>query len=301
MRVGAVDIGTNTAKLLIADVSRADIDIIVEPIHRAVTITGLGRGVERNRMLDPAAMGRAVAVLRGYGAAAARFNCDSMLAVATAAVRLSSNGPEFLDRAQTALGARPLLLDGDDEAALAFRGARFGLDVEPPVLLVDPGGGSTELAMGKTKPEFGVSLDVGSRRITERRLARVPVASGAIAAARSDVADLLDDVTLPERPASVVGIGGTLTTLGALALGTSSVAHGSLLPIETITSTIGLLAAMSTEQIARIPGVPPGRADVLLGGAVIVEQVMVHADAAEIIVSSGGLIDGLALEAAENL
>ncbi|MBT8215011.1 MAG: hypothetical protein KJP12_07275 [Acidimicrobiia bacterium] len=301
MRVGAVDIGSNTAKLLIADVSRKDLELHVEPIHRASAITRLGHGVDRARRLDAATMGRALAILGGYGSATARHECDSVIAVATAAVRMASNGAEFLDRVEAALGERPVLLSGKDEAALAFRGARSGLNLDPPILLIDPGGGSTELALGKTGPEYRESLSIGSRRITERRLARVPVVAGALTAARADVADVLDDTVLPERPSTVIGIGGTVTTLAALALGSSTPEHGTLLPIETVTSTIGLLATMRTEEIAQLTGVPAGRADVLLGGAVIVEQTLVHAEATELVVSTGGLIDGLALEAAERV
>lgn len=302
MRVAAVDIGASSARLLIADVARRDLDMVVTPARRSSTLTSLGQGVGITGALDPIAAGRAVAVLRGYGAAITAAGCDAVTAVADETIGLAAGGEEFLHRVAAVLGTRPSLLSVDQEAALTFDGARSGIAVEGPVLVIDPGPSSVKMIVGKGEPAFVGSLPVGTHGLAERRLSVAPVASGALAAARFDVTEAMLEIDLPENPVSVIGVGETLADLAAVALGADAPRlHGTVLPVETVTSIIGLLAGMAVDEIARLPGVPDDRAGRLLGGAVIVEQVLAVVGVSEVAVSTSGLIDAMARRVASQI
>lgn len=304
MRVAAVDIGTNSVRLLVAEHRPDDLFEAsrLEWRDRRVTVTKLGQGVDASRQLHEAAIGRTVAVLAGYGEAIRAWDVDVAAAVATSAARDAANREDFLDRAELALGFRPRVITGDDEAELSFRGATSGLDGPAPYLVIDPGGGSTEFVEGVDGPDYVMSVDIGSVRLTERHLGNRPAGGDQMAAARAEVDRLLIDIDLPQRPGTVVGVGGTFTSLAAMALDLHeydpAVVDGTVLDAETISGLVARLAIMSFEETANIPSLDPARAGVILGGAVVVERSLRRIGAESAVVSESDILDGLALSIA---
>ena len=201
-RVAAVDIGTNSVRLLVADVDgTSPRDAKVVPVDRRMRITRLGQGVDRTRALAPEAIERTVAVLREYRSALDEHGVVGVRATATSAARDSSNRDDFFSAAHDALGVTPELLSGDEEAALSFLGATADLDAPAPYLVVDIGGGSTEFVLGTDAPTGLVSLDMGCVRITEQYLHSDPPAPEELSNAVAVVRDLVADV--PDRKSVV--------------------------------------------------------------------------------------------------
>lgn len=304
MRVAAVDIGTNTTRLLVADYRSQDL-FAGEQLSwrdRRVTITGLGEGVDATGNLAEDAIGRTVAVLAGYGEAIRAWEVDNVRAIATSATRDAANRETFLQRAALALGARPEVVSGAQEAELAFRGATAGLDTEHPVLVIDLGGGSTEFVQGSAEMEYAVSVDIGSIRLTERHLGAQPADEAVVGTARRAADDALARVTLPEAPATVVGVAGTFTALAAIALDLDTydpvVVDGTTLSLDDLRALVERLAAMTVEEVAAIPSMEPARAPVMLGGAIVAERALASTGAAALTVSESDVLDGLALRAA---
>lgn len=293
MRVGAVDIGTNSTRLLVAERGPDGLRWLE---HR-VAVTRLGRGVDADRRLGEEGMASTLEALAAYRQAAEAAGVDSMRAVATSATRDAANRAEFLDRAEDALGTRPEVITGEVEAELSFRGATAGMDAGP-VLVVDPGGGSTEFVYGTGEPEMLVSVDIGSVRLTERALPDRPADEVDVVAAASSVEAMFGDVHLPDRPPTVVGVGGTFTSLAAIALDLPRYdrlqVHRSVLGRSTLTSLIAELAGMTVEETAAIPSLDPARAPVLLAGAVVAEAALRHVGVDEVIVSESDILDGIA-------
>ncbi len=293
MSVAAVDIGTNSVRLLIADAGAAG------PVQRErrVVVTGLGRGVDAAGTLSEEPISATLEVLAGYApavAAAARSR-----AVATSAVRDAVDRERFLDRAEAALGIRPEVLSGEQEAALSFSGATAGLQAAGPFLVIDPGGGSTEFVFGTESPEFRCSIDIGSVRLTERALPERPASRRAMRAAAALVDGLFDQVVLPGVPRTVVGVGGTYTSLAAIALDLPAydgrAVHGTILSARHLESLVVRLAGLSVEETAAIPSLDPARAPVLLAGAVVAERALDRAGGREIVVSEADILDGIVL------
>src|SRR5450755_2529511 len=174
-RVAAVDIGTNSTRLLVADIEGEGADALLQPVERQMRITRLGAGVDADRRLRPDAIERTVAVLREYGETIARLGATRVRAAATSASRDARNRDEFFEPATEALhGVRPELLSGEEEAALSFLGATADLHEPTPYLVVDVGGGSTEFVVGTDKPEGLISIDIGCVRLTEQFLQSDP-------------------------------------------------------------------------------------------------------------------------------
>jgi len=215
VRVAAADIGTNSTRLLIADV----MDGMAVEVSRQVVVTGLGRGVDAAGVLAEESMARTIEVLRSYGAVIEQSGAERARAVATSATRDAANSAVFLDRAQVALGFRPDVLDGATEARLGFRGATMGIDRPGPYLMIDPGGGSTEFVFGTVSPESVHSVDVGSVRLTERALPPRPADPADLLAAAGVADAVLAAVDLPGTPVTVIGVGGTFTSLSAIVMG----------------------------------------------------------------------------------
>jgi exopolyphosphatase / guanosine-5'-triphosphate,3'-diphosphate pyrophosphatase len=303
MRVAAVDIGTNTLRLLVADVG-GDADRAVVAIERRTVVARLGRGVDATKLISPDVLGRGVAVLAGFGDIIRRTGADAVRAVATSAMRDAGNSDVFLERSTTALGLTPEIIESQEEAALSFRGATDGLGSNGPVLVIDPGGGSTEFVLGTSEPEYSVSIDIGSVRITERHLPERPVPPRTLAIARSAADELMARVSLPATPTTVVGVGGTFSTMAALHLNLprfdSEQVHHSTLDADAIEGIVEFLALKSVEETQLIPSVEVGRADVILGGAIVVERALKVSGASEVIVSENGILHGVALTLAES-
>jgi len=294
VRVAAVDVGTNSTRLLIAAVEEGRL----RPLERRVVVTGLGAGVDSAGRLAEAGVTRTLEVLAAYGAAARAAGAVGLRAVATSAVRDASDRAGFLDRAGEALGVRPEVIGGEEEAALSFLGAAGGVAGPAPYLVIDVGGGSTEFVFGSETPSFVRSIDLGSRRITERFLARQPAGLEALAAARRVAAEACAVVDLPGAPGTVVGTGGTYTALAAIALGLEAYdpdrVDGSVLSLAALDGLAGRLAALTLEEIAALPSLDPARAPVLLGGAVVGAEALRRSGSGEMVVSEADLLDGIA-------
>ena len=220
MRLAALDVGTNSTRLLVADVAGG---AIVAEHAREMVITRLGKGVDRTGRFDPAALARTLEVLAGYAATCRRLGVERRRLVATSATRDAADRQVFLDGVRDLLGVEPEVLTGQAEAAAAYRGATAGLEGDQPTLVVDIGGGSTELILGDgTTSRAMVSLDIGCVRLFERHLHSDPPTAAEVAALRADVADHLARVAGVLDPAAasrVVGVAGTVTTVTAIALG----------------------------------------------------------------------------------
>ena len=294
MRVAAGDIGTNSTRLLIAEASGGR----VRPVERRVVVTGLGAGVDRAGRLGETGIARTLEVLAGYRAAVHTAGVDAFRMVATAAVRAAGNREEFLGRAEAALGIRPEVISGHEEAVLGFEGATLGVAGTPPFLVIDVGGGSTEFVFGREAPEVVASLDLGSRRITERYLPHHPCLPGELSVARQAAAGAFAGLVLPGVPGTVIGVGGTYTSQAALGLGLeaydSDRVHGAVVTLAALDALTECLAAMGLEDLARLPSLDPARAPVLLGGAVASAEALRRSGRGEIVVSEADLLDGIA-------
>jgi len=296
VRAGAVDIGTNTVRLLVADVEEGSLT----DVERTVEIVGLGRGVDATRHLDPERVEHAIAILMAYRDRLRGHRPERIRAVATSATRDAADGEAFLERATAALGIRPELITGIEEAALAFRGATEGLPGETPTLVIDPGGGSTEFVFGRERPEYTVTIDIGSVRLTERLLPERPAAPDRVGAVAAEVAEMFAVVRLPSMPARVVGVAGTFTSLAAIALGLTAydrdLVHGSALPLEELDRLVEHLSGLTVEETAAIPSLDPKRAPVLLGGAIVAREAVRVSGLEQALVSESDLLDGIVLE-----
>ena len=300
MRVAAGDIGTNSTRLLIAEVAGGR----VIPRQRRVVVTGLGIGVDRTGCLAEEAVDRTLEVLAVFGETARAAGVAALRMVATAAVRAAvGNRETFLDRAEAALGVRPEVISGPEEAVLSFEGATGGIAGPAPYLVIDVGGGSTEFVFGSASPDSVDSIDLGSRRMTERYLPALPCSSAQLAAARRAAAEAFAGVALPGVPGTVVGVGGTYTALGAIALGLAvydpARVHGSVVSLPALDALADRLARMTLEEMAALPSLDPARAPVLLGGAVVSAEALRRSGRGEVVVSEADLLDGIARRLAE--
>ena len=295
----AIDCGTNSTRLLIVD-GRGD------PLERVMRITRLGQGVETAGRLAPDAMERTLAVLREfrelldrYGVPASRVRMS-----ATSAARDAANRDEFFDAAEAIVGVRPELLSGADEGRLAFRGATAGLDPAlGPFLVLDIGGGSTEFIVGTTEPSGVISVDVGCVRVTEKFLHSDPPDAGELSDALMVVRLHLDDVVreLPQvmDAARLVGVAGTITTVAAVELGLQHDDHAAVHHFTLTRAAVeDVFRTLATERLAdRVhnPGLERARADVIVGGALVLVAVMRHFEFEECVVSVSDILDGLVL------
>jgi exopolyphosphatase/guanosine-5'-triphosphate,3'-diphosphate pyrophosphatase len=295
--LATIDIGTNS---VLMQVARADTFKRIEVIEDHMTITRLGKGVDRSKRLDDAAVERTLDVLRKYAARAHELGAR-VLAVGTSAMRDAQNGADFVARATEILGARPEVISGQREAELTFLGATQGLGFAPdaPLCVIDIGGGSTEIVRGRgLQVEAAHSLDVGAVRMHERHALTAPTTRAQLAAIEQDFARAL--AQSPVKPsAPIVAIAGTATTLAAIAGEVDPYdperIHGSRLGVAQIEALLDRLAALSIAERSALPGLDPGRADVIVAGACLLLCVARAAQAHEITVSNGGVRMGLAV------
>jgi len=284
MRVAALDLGTNTTRLLVADVE----DGHVSEVERRTEITRLGEGVDERRKLLPLPIARVRNVLSDYRRALEGHGAERALLVATSAVRDAENGEAFLGEIEWSYGFSTRLLSGDEEAALVRRGVATGADVDTGTLIVDIGGGSTELILG----DRHLSLDLGSVRLTERFGEEVEAIRAHVRAALPAI-----------EPQRAVGVAGTVTTIAALDLGLTEYdparVHGHVIPRDAVERELARLAALPLEERRRLPGLEPGRAPVIVAGASILAELLAVYGLDAIRASERDLLDGAALEAAE--
>jgi len=299
MRVGVVDVGTNSVRVLVAD----GIEGSLADIERDLVITRLGEGVDRDRRLGAEPLRRTVAAVAGYTERARAHNVEVIRIIATSAVRDAANRDDFMEAVRRATGLEPVLLTGDQEAQLGFLGATMDVSAPAPYLVVDIGGGSTELVRGSEKAEKFISLDVGSVRLTERHIATDPPTADEISAVAADADAHLEDAAraLGEDTANtMLGLAGTITTVAAIALGLQgydrAAIHHARLTRAHIADVRGRLTTMTSEQRRGLPAMPKGREDVIVAGAVILERVMHRFAFDECLVSETDILDGVALD-----
>ena len=299
--MAVVDCGTNTTRLLVTDGPGPG-------LARRSTITRLGRGVDSTGVLRADAVERTLECLRSYREIMDAHSVASVRATATSAARDAANRSEFLDQAEAIVGASLEVLSGPEEAQLAFRGAVSELDpVDGPFLVVDIGGGSTELSYGRAECEAALSLDIGSVRLTEKYVVHDPPRPEDLSACLSVTELHLDDAVreIPDIASGcrLVGVAGTITTVAAVEIGLTEYdrdrIHHFLLSKDAAEDVFRTLATESLDDRRHNPGLHPGRADVIVAGTCILVQIMRYFDFDECLVSESDLLDGLALSLLE--
>jgi exopolyphosphatase/guanosine-5'-triphosphate,3'-diphosphate pyrophosphatase len=299
--VAAVDCGTNSIRLLIADIDTER--TAATDIAREMRIVRLGEGVDRTGRLSPAALDRTMGALREYADLIARASPAAVRMVATSATRDAENAQEFVDRVKKVLGVAPEVVTGDEEARLSFIGATRELTETPaPYLVTDIGGGSTEFVLGGPEGvSGGRSVDIGCVRMTERHLHGDPPSEAEIAAATADIDSALDVVaaSIPaERAGTLVGLAGSVTTVGGIALGLprydSVLIHHSRIPAARVHEIATELLGQTRAQRAAIGVMHPGRVDVIGAGALVLDRIMIRFGCAEVLVSEHDILDGIA-------
>ncbi|MFF3613446.1 exopolyphosphatase [Streptomyces sp. NPDC002580] len=307
-RVAAVDCGTNSIRLLVAD-AYPETGELVE-LDRRMTIVRLGQGVDRTGRLAPEALERTFAACREYAAVVKEHGAERLRFVATSASRDAENRDDFVRGVLDVLGVEPEVITGDQEAEFSFTGATKELtgrdDLARPYLVVDIGGGSTEFVVGADRVRAARSVDIGCVRMTERHLVRDGAVSDPptveqIAAMRADIGAALDlaGETVPLREArTLVGLAGSVTTIAAIALELdaydSARIHHSRVSLERVREITESLLRSTHAERAAIPSMHPGRVDVIGAGALVLLSIMERTGAREVVVSEHDILDGIA-------
>lgn len=302
VRVAAIDCGTNSIRLLIADITNGTLTDVV----RTMVIVRLGEGVDKTGEFSQAALERTFAAIETFAALISKHQPEKVRFVATSASRDVSNRSEFVAGIVSRLGIEPDIISGDEEAELSFLGATADLINfnDPPVapyLVIDIGGGSTEFVLGTTGPIAAISTNVGCVRMTERHLKSDPATPQEIAAATSDI-DAAIDLAYSAVPIaqanSLIGLAGSVTTVAAIALGLSeydSVAiHGSRISAQDVHRVTQDLLAMTRAERAKLGPMHEGRIDVIGSGALVLDRIMVRTGLKQVVVSERDILDGIA-------
>ncbi|MGV9244588.1 Ppx/GppA phosphatase family protein [Streptomyces sp. NPDC003710] len=307
-RVAAVDCGTNSIRLLVADADPRTGELA--ELDRRMTIVRLGQGVDRTGRLAPEALERTFAACREYADVIKGYGAERLRFVATSASRDAENRDEFVRGVLDILGVEPEVISGDQEAEFSFTGATKELmgreDLARPYLVVDIGGGSTEFVVGEDHVRAARSVDIGCVRMTERHLVRHgvvgdPPTGEQIAAIRSDIEGALDEVerTVPLREAhTLVGLAGSVTTVSAIAQDLpeydSARIHHSRISLDRVREITEWLLGSTHAERAAIPSMHPGRVDVIGAGALVLLAIMERIGAREAVVSEHDILDGIA-------
>jgi exopolyphosphatase / guanosine-5'-triphosphate,3'-diphosphate pyrophosphatase len=312
MRVAAIDCGTNSLRLLIADVDVTGRQL--SDVERRMEIVRLGQGVDATGMLAPEALERTLRALADYAADIRAAGATAVRMVATSATRDASNAADFSSGVQRTLGIAPEVITGREEARLSFAGATAelagpdasGLHPEPPYLVVDIGGGSTEFVLGGNDAAAGadpaaISVDIGSVRLTERYLQADPPTREQVEAATAGIDQALEDVAAAiavKEARTLVGLAGSVTTVTAIALGLPtydpSRTHHARISAETVAAVTEQLLGQTHEQRAAIGALHPGRIDVIGAGALVLDRIMRRFGFSEMVASEHDILDGIA-------
>jgi exopolyphosphatase/guanosine-5'-triphosphate,3'-diphosphate pyrophosphatase len=309
VRVAAIDIGSNSVRLLVGEAATVVGEELgggprLVILERLMEITRLGQDVDRTGLLDPGAIERTVAVLQRYRGVMDGWDVERIRMTATSAARDAANRDVFFDAAEAAVGVRPELLSGDEEGLLSFRGATADLDPAlGPFLIADIGGGSTEFSYGTTECEGTISLDMGCVRFTEKYLEHDPPRPEELVAALSVAVAYVDDV--PQAIAQVgdsrtfVGLAGTVTTAAAVEMGLATYdrdrIHHFVLTKAAAEDVFRTLACESRADRIHNPGLEEARADVIVGGMCILVTIMRRLGFDACLVSESDILDGLAM------
>ncbi|MFF3418618.1 exopolyphosphatase [Streptomyces sp. NPDC002698] len=313
-RVAAVDCGTNSIRLLVADADPRTGELT--DLDRRMTIVRLGQGVDRTGQLAPEALERTFAACRAYAEAIKEHGAERLRFVATSASRDAENRDEFVRGVLDILGVEPEVVTGDQEAEFSFTGATKELagrdDLATPYLVVDIGGGSTEFVVGADRVRAARSVDIGCVRMTERHLVRDgavtdPPTADQVAAMRADIEAALDlaEETVPLREArTLVGLAGSVTTIAAIALDLaeydSERIHHSRVSLDRVREITEWLLRSTHAERAAVPSMHPGRVDVIGAGALVLLSIMERTGAEEVVVSEHDILDGIAFKVAED-
>jgi exopolyphosphatase/guanosine-5'-triphosphate,3'-diphosphate pyrophosphatase len=301
-RVAAIDCGTNSLRLLVADVDPARRTL--SDVHRRMEIVRLGQGVDATGRIAPEALDRTLRVLRAYRAITEESSVSAVRMVATSATRDAANAAEFVAGVHAVLGIEPEVLSGEEEARLSFTGATTEIVgwAAAPYLVADIGGGSTEFVLGGSgSVTAAVSVDVGCVRLTERHLHADPPRDSEVAAARAD-ADAALDVVAGKVPVAqartLVGLAGSVTTVAALALGLdrydAARIHHSRIGVDAVQAQTLRLLRQTRAERAALSVMHPGRVDVIGGGALVLMRIMQRFGFLEVLVSEHDILDGIA-------
>ncbi|MGO4256031.1 Ppx/GppA phosphatase family protein [Marmoricola sp. RAF53] len=303
-RVAAFDCGTNSLRLLIADLDPGTGEL-VEHV-REMRIVRLGQGVDRTGRISAESMERALGALDEYAMLVTEYEPDVIRFCATSAARDAENAAGFVDAVRSRIGVDVEVIGGDEEARASYEGAtrvlhQASVPVEGPCLVLDIGGGSTELILGSTDGavELEHSLDIGSVRLTERHLHSDPPTAAEVAALRADVDAVLDTCRVdPGLARTVVGVAGTVTTVAAGVLALPAYdrdrVHLAALDVEEVYATVDELVAMTVAERRALGYMHPGRADVIGAGALILERVLRRTAVSTLVVSESDILDGIA-------
>jgi exopolyphosphatase/guanosine-5'-triphosphate,3'-diphosphate pyrophosphatase len=311
-RVAAIDCGTNSLRLLVADIYPGSGQLV--DLHRRMEIVRLGQGVDATGKLAPEALARTFAMLAEYAKTIADSGARSLRMVATSATRDASNASEFTAGVRRLLRIDPEVVSGAEEAYLSFSGATAELvvgaassgDPEPPFLVVDIGGGSTEFVLGGSAAEAeselsAISVDIGCVRLTERHLRDDPPTQAQIDAATADIdaaLAMVADAVGVAGARTLVGLAGSVTTVAAIALGLSAYdpdrTHHAKVSCRTVDEVTANLLAQNHEERAANPVIHPGRVDVIGAGALILDRTMHKFGFGEMVASEHDILDGIA-------
>ena len=297
-RVAAIDCGTNSIRLLIADINGDNF----QEITREMEIVRLGQGVDATGKFDPEAIERTLTATSRYAEIIASKGVEKIRFCATSATRDASNRDLFIDGVREILGIEPEVIPGTEEAELSFIGATKGLThTESPYLVVDIGGGSTEFVLGDSEVKYAKSVNIGCVCMSERHLNKAPQDPLAVQKAIQDIEDAIAEAAyiVPIKEAkTLIAVAGTATTVAAAALGLSEYdrhsIHLSRIPAAKVFEVAQMFSLMSREEIAALGYMNPGRVDVIAAGSLVLARVMLATGATEFVASESDILDGMA-------
>ena len=297
-RVAAIDCGTNSIRLLIADISGGKF----KEVLRDMEIVRLGQGVDENKFFHPDAINRTLAAVENFKDQLAGKGVEKIRFCATSATRDAANRDLFIDGVRQILGVEVEVIPGEEEARLSFNGAtKELLQSDAPFLVVDIGGGSTEFVYGNQEVEFAKSVDIGCVRMSERHLKSQPVEMSQVAQAIIDIDKAIAQAAaiVPISSAkTLVAVAGTATTIAAAALELETydryAIHLSRIPAEKVHKVSAAFQAMTKSEISKLGFMHPGRVDVITAGSLVLSRVMAATGATEFVASESDILDGMA-------
>lgn len=302
-RVAAIDCGTNSIRLLIADIAGGNF----REIYRTMEIVRLGQGVDKNKAFHPDALDRTLKATALFAEEIARRGVERMRFCATSATRDASNRELFIDGVKSLLGVAPEVISGEEEAALSFKGATKELrGVGAPYLVIDIGGGSTEFVFGSERVEFAKSQNIGCVRMSERHFSSIPPQAEEIAGAKADIDEAIKgaaEIVPITEAKTLIAVAGTATTVAAAALGLSTYdrhsIHLSRISAEKTHQVSEMFLSLNRDEIAALGYMHPGRVDVIGAGSLVLSRIMALTGAKEFVASESDILDGMAWSLAD--
>ena len=297
-RVAAIDCGTNSIRLLIADIEGANF----REVYRSMEIVRLGQGVDKNKRFDPLAIERTLRAVRGFAEEITRRGVGAIRFCATSATRDAENRDDFIGGVETILGVTPEVISGEEEAQLSFQGAvREMHPSDAPFLVVDVGGGSTEFVFGSNQVDAAKSVNIGCVRMSERHLFKSPLSQAAIDGAIRDIDEAIDlaNLSVPiQRAKTLIAVAGTATTVAAASLELSNYdrysIHLSRISAKRAHEISQMFLNSTRDEIAALGYMHPGRVDVIAAGALIIDRILSKCGASEFVASESDILDGIA-------